>query len=164
MIESQNTSRLYLEWTTRYLPSALFHWDPAWCCSGYSCTATMFYRESLRNALIGYKMQILTPVSVLFASAGKIRMSALLLRSELTKQNRAVALVRGVHNMRPVASTSPNKFAAPATKIASIVLPIIMVTIPFAPALQQHGVLCLIITCAPSTSFSQVPYHHTQLT
>ena len=56
--------------------------------------------------------------------------------------------------MRPIASSGPNTFAAPVTKIASIVLPIIMVTVPFAPALRQHGVLNLIITCAPSKSAS----------
>lgn len=58
--------------------------------------------------------------------------------------------------MRPIASTPSNKFAAPATKIGSIVLPIIMVTVPFAPALQEHAVLCLIITCAPSKSSTKL--------
>lgn len=68
--------------------------------------------------------------------------------------------------MRPIASSSPRTFAAPATKIASIVLPIIMVTVPFAPALQQHAVLRLIITSAPSKFPSHTPQHtdHSQLT
>lgn len=68
--------------------------------------------------------------------------------------------------MRPIASSSHNTFAAPATKIASIVLPIIMVTMPFAPALQKHAVISLIITSAPSKFLSHIPQHtdHSQLT
>lgn len=57
--------------------------------------------------------------------------------------------------MRPMIVTPSNKLAAPATKICSFLLPIIMVTVPFAPALENQGILCLILTCAPSTFPSQ---------
>jgi len=53
--------------------------------------------------------------------------------------------------MHHIGSTRFNEIAVPATKICSFLLPIIMVTVPFAPALEQHGILCLMITCAPST-------------
>ena len=59
--------------------------------------------------------------------------------------------------MRPITSIRSNKLAAPATKICSFLLPIIMVTVPFAPALKNHGIARLIITCAPSTFPGQLP-------
>ena len=70
--------------------------------------------------------------------------------SGLTK-SRAIALVRGVYNMRHIGSTRFNDIAGPVTKICSFLLPIIMVTVPFAPALDNQGILCLILTCTPST-------------
>jgi hypothetical protein len=62
-----------------------------------------------------------------------------------------VALVRGVYNCRHVGSIRFNEILVPATKCCSIVLPIIMVTIPFAPILEKHPVVSLALVCTPST-------------
>jgi hypothetical protein len=62
-----------------------------------------------------------------------------------------VALVRGVYNCRHVGSMRFNEILVPATKCCSIILPIILVTVPFAPILEKHPVLSLALVCTPST-------------
>ena len=103
---------------------------------------------------------MLTLAAVLFASAGKNQMRVLPHMSVLTRI-RAVALIRGVYNMRHIGSTRFNDIAGPVSKICSLLLPIIMVTVPFAPALDNQGILCLILTCTPSTFLLQRPYRRT---
>jgi hypothetical protein len=43
-----------------------------------------------------------------------------------------------------------NEILVPATKWCSILLPIILVTVPFAPILEKHAVLSLALVCTPS--------------
>jgi hypothetical protein len=53
--------------------------------------------------------------------------------------------------MRHIGSIRFNEIVVPATKICSFLLPIILVTVPFAPILEKHAIAALVIGCAPST-------------
>lgn len=52
--------------------------------------------------------------------------------------------------MRHVGSMRFNEILVPATKYCSILLPVILVTVPFAPILQKHAIVSLVIVCTPS--------------
>lgn len=43
-----------------------------------------------------------------------------------------------------------NEILVPATKYCSILLPIVLVSVPFAPILEEHAIISLVITCTPS--------------
>lgn len=47
-----------------------------------------------------------------------------------------------------------NEILVPATKICSILLPVILISVTLAPALQRYAVVALVLVCIPSTSYS----------
>jgi len=57
--------------------------------------------------------------------------------------------------MRHIGSIRFNEIVVPATKACSILLPIILVTVPFAPILEKHPIASLVIGCTPSKSSSR---------